>query len=170
MKIKPICAAIVTIAALSSGAWADDQAIQLDGSSVGVVARKYTGESAKPFLKQFIATLRQVAQSGDPVMGKGAAKYLALLETGDYYGYIHQTTRPVTEKELRTGIQPESAMDPPEIAGQTTIDQTCHKSSGNAVTVMGVTYVAEMDSKGALVWVTQRSFMSLKPSCPDIAI
>lgn len=170
MKTRPIRAAIITFAAFSSGAWANDQATQLDGSSVGVVARKYTGESAKPFFNQFIARLRQVVQSGDPIMSKGAAKYLAKLETGDYYGYLHQTTRPITEKELQTGIHPENATDKPEIAGQITVDQTCHKSAGNAVTVMGVTYVAEMDAKGALAWVIQRSLMSLKPTCPDIAI
>ena len=170
MKIKLICSAIVTIAALASGARAIGQEIQIDSSSVGVVTRKYTGDSAKPFFNQFTTKLRAVAKSGDAAMSRGVAKYLAQVETGAYYGYIHQTTRPLTEKELQTGIQPETATDAPEVAGQTTIDQTCHKNADNSVTVTGFTYVAEADSKGALAWVVQRSSTYLKSACPSTMI
>lgn len=167
MKIKLICSAIVAIATLASSAQAIGQEIQLDSSSAGVVARKYTGESAKPFFNQLAAKLRATANSGDTIIGKGTAKYLAQLESGDYYGYIHQTTRPLIEKELQTGIQPEGAMDLPEVAGQTTIDQTCHKNADNSVTVTSFTYTAEADPKGALAWAVQRSATYLKSSCPN---
>ena len=170
MNIKLICSAIVTIAALASGAQAIGQEVKLDGSSLGVVTRKYTGATANPFFDQFVAKLRQDAKSAGTARGKGAAKYLAQLETGDYYGYIHQTTRPLTEKELQTGIRPEGTTDLPEIAGQSTVDQLCQKKTDNTVIVTSTTYVAEVDSKGALAWEMQRALMSLMTTCPDTTI
>jgi hypothetical protein len=170
MKIKLICSAVVTIAALASGAQAVAQGIQLDASSVGVVTRKYTGESAKPFFDQFTAKLQEDAKAGNTAMGKGAAKYLAQLESGNSYGYIHQTTRSLTDKELQTGIKPETTMDMPMIVGQTTIDQICQKKTDNTVTVMSMTYVAEVNSKGVLTWVMQRALTSLMTTCPNTTV
>jgi hypothetical protein len=170
MKIKLICSVIATAAVLAASAQAIGQETPLDALSAGMVSRTYTGKSAKPFFKAFVAKLQQNAKSGDTVMGKGAASYLAQLEAGGYTSYIHQTARPIAEKELQTGIQPENHNDPALIAGQTTTDQTCQKNANNTFTVTGITFVAEADSKGTLAWATQRFFTSIKASCPDIII
>ncbi|BDU22137.1 hypothetical protein [Dyella sp. GSA-30] len=170
MKIKLIGSTVVAIAALASGAQAIGQEVKLDSNSAGMVVRKYTGMSATPFFNQFAAKLQEDAKAGNTAIGKGAAKYLAQLASGNSYGYIHQTTRSVTERELQTGIQAETATDAPMVVGQTTIDQVCQKKTSNTVTVMGTTYVAEVNSKGALAWVMQRSITSLMTTCPDTTI
>lgn len=167
MKIKLICFAIATVASLASTTQAIGQEVKLDGSSAGVVARKYTGANANPFFDQFVAKLRESEKSAGTTRGKAAAKYLAQLGLGGYYGYIHQTTRPLTEQELQTGIRPEGPMDLPVIASQATIDQLCQKKTDNTVLVTSITYVAEADSKGALTWQVQRSFTSLMTACPN---
>jgi len=170
MKIKMICGAIVTTAALASGAQAIGQDIQPDGSSANVVVRKYSGDAAKPFFNAFVEKVREASKSSDPNISRGAAEYLSRLESGNVYGYIHQTTRPITQKELQSGIQPENTIDPPTFAGQTTIDQTCSRGPNNMVTVIDTSYVAVEGGAGEFAWQVTRSITSVMSICPSSSI
>jgi hypothetical protein len=170
MKIKLICGAIVATAGLASGAQATGQEIQVDGSSNGVVVRKYSGDSAKPFFNAFVEKIREAARSSDPNINKGTAQYLKQLESGQVTGYIHQTTRPITSQELKTGIQPEDTSLPPTFAGQTTMDQTCSKNGNNTFTVIDVSYVGVPAAAGGFEWSLTRSITSVMSICPSSPI
>lgn len=171
MKIKLICGAIVTTAALASGAQAFGQEIQADGSANGVVVRKYSGDAAKPFYNAFLERVREASQSSNPIIAKGSAEYLKQLESGQVVGYIHQTTRPITSQELKTGIQPEDTTLPPTFAGQTTIDQTCSKGPGIAFTVVDTSYVGvAAGAGGQFSWEVTRAITSVMSACPNTSI
>lgn len=166
MKVKMICGALVTTAALASGTQALATEVQADGSVKEVVVQRWTGEAAQPFYQAMLERLRERAASGDPVMSKGAADYLKQLESGGVIEYSHETTRPLTQVERAGGIQPMDTSFPPTFAGQTTIDQTCQRRSDGRFTVVGVLSIGVSDGSGGFAWETERSITSVMSICP----